>query len=111
MAHGVEKIIIPADRGFAGYTFKTGTPVISNNPYDDKRFYRDIDQQTGYRTENIATVPMFGKNEKVIGVFQALNKKGGFSRDDVAFLSFLAEYFATIIDDFNFEKNLQQNTN
>ncbi|WP_022847541.1 MULTISPECIES: GAF domain-containing protein [unclassified Desulfurobacterium] len=99
LAHGVDKIVIPADKGFAGFTFKTGEPVISNNPYEDERFYREIDKQTGYKTKNIATVPMFDKNGKVIGVFQAINKKEGFSKDDITFLSFLAEYFATLLDE------------
>ncbi|WP_457568445.1 GAF domain-containing protein [Desulfurobacterium sp.] len=99
LAHGVDRIIVPADRGFAGYTFKTGMPVVSNDPYNDERFYREIDKKTGYRTENIATVPMFDKNGKIIGVFQAVNKKGGFSRDDITFLSFLAEYFPCLLQE------------
>ena len=94
IAHGIDRIIIPIDKGFAGYVYQTGKSIISNNPYSDKRFFKDVDTITGYKTENIITVPIT-INGKKIGVFQALNKKeGNFNEDDLSILTILALHSA-----------------
>jgi GAF domain-containing protein len=75
LADGIQKIVISADEGLAGYTVKEKKPIISNDPYNDPHFFKGIDQQSGFVTDNIATAPIFSSQRKIIGVLQLLNKK------------------------------------
>ena len=98
LADGVEKIMINADEGIAGNTLMEGEPVIVNEPYKDPRFLQKIDHKTGYMTRNIAAVPVFDSNRKVIGILQLLNKEGGFSAQDTRFMVFFAHYISGYLE-------------
>ncbi|SNR81518.1 GAF domain-containing protein [Desulfurobacterium atlanticum] len=106
IAHGIDKIIIPIDKGFAGYVYRTGESIISNDPYNDRRFFKDVDTITGYKTRNIVTVPIIINGRK-IGVFQALNKIGEkFNEDDLSILTILALHSAPyLIESIKESKN------
>ncbi len=81
------EIRLPIGKGLAGVAAKTGEVINISDAYSDSRFNADIDKKTGYRTNNILTMPMKNREGKIIGVFQLLNKKGGpFTVEDVAFL-------------------------
>src|SRR5256886_1155760 len=74
--------------GIAGLVAATGEAVNIPDAYDDPRFNPEPDQRTGYRTKSLLTFPMTGQNERVIGVFQVVNKNGGeFTADDEETLS------------------------
>ncbi|MDX1295470.1 MAG: GAF domain-containing protein [Sulfurimonadaceae bacterium] len=98
LADGIEKIMISADEGIAGSTLQEEKPVIVNNPYKDDRFLQKIDHQTGYITKNIASVPVFDSNRKVIGVLQLLNKDGDFTEEDTRFMVFFAHYISGYLE-------------
>ncbi len=88
-----KEIRFPLDVGIAGYVIKTGESLISNSPYEHPLFNRDIDSQTGFFTRNILTVPMRNVEDKIIGVFQLLNKiSDSFNQND----EFYAKAFASI---------------
>lgn len=95
---GVDKIIISADEGVAGYTLKEKKPIISNDPYNDMRFLREVDHKTGYITKNIATSPIFSSDRKVIGVLQLLNKESGFDKEDSKFMIFFSHYVSSYLE-------------
>ncbi|WP_457569838.1 GAF domain-containing protein [Desulfurobacterium sp.] len=95
VAHGVPEIRVPWDKGIVGYVFQKKEPVIIDDAYADPRFNKEVDKKTGYRTRNIIAVPMFDKNKRIVGVYQAINKKDGrFTEEDKELLSFLASYAA-----------------
>lgn len=98
LADGVEKIRISADKGLAGQTLKERKPIISNDPYNDVRFLKEIDHKTGYVTRNIATSPVFSSDRKIIGVLQLLNKKDGFNSDDTRFMIFFSHYISSYLE-------------
>ncbi len=99
VAHGVDRIEVPWDKGIVGYVFQTGKPEIVLDPYKDKRFNKEVDKKTGYRTKNILAVPLFNKKGEVIGVFQAINKlKGIFTEEDLEILTLLGGYAAAAIE-------------
>jgi GAF domain-containing protein len=98
LADGVEKLMVHQDDGIVGHTFKEAKPILVNDPYDDPRFLHTIDQKTGFVTENIASIPVFNSSRNVIGVFQLLNKPGGFSREDVRFMIFFAHYISGYLE-------------
>ncbi len=64
-------------QGIAGRVFAKGEAIRCDNPYEDPRFAPEVDARTGFKTRNILAVPLRGQKERVIGVLQFLNKKGG----------------------------------
>ena len=98
LADGVEKIMVHKDDGIVGHTLKEGKPILVNNPYEDDRFLHTIDNKTGFVTENIASIPIFNSNRRIIGVFQLLNKPGGFSSEDAKFMIFFAHYISGYLE-------------
>ncbi|WP_456426316.1 HD-GYP domain-containing protein [Desulfurobacterium sp.] len=102
VAHGVERIEIPWDKGIVGWTFQHGKSLIVNDAYSDYRFEKSIDKKTGYRTRNILAVPLLNRKGEVIGVFQAINKLyGNFSEEDEDMLTLLSGYAASAIENTN----------
>lgn len=98
LSDGVEKIMVHQDSGIVGHTVKEKKPILVNNPYEDERFFPAIDDKTGFVTENIASIPIFDSNRQVIGVFQLLNKPGGFSQEDAKFMIFFAHYISGYLE-------------
>ena len=81
------EIRILNNSGIAGYVFSSGEPLIIHDAYQDSRFNRSVDEQTGFVTRNILCVPIKTLKGEVIGVAQTLNKnKGNFSRHDLHLL-------------------------
>lgn len=98
LADGAEKIMVHKDDGIVGHTLKEGKPILVNDPYEDPRFLPTVDKKTGFVTQNIASIPIFDSNRQIIGVFQLLNKPGGFSRDDAKFMIFFAHYISGYVE-------------
>jgi len=86
--------------GIAGLVAATGETVNIPDAYADPRFNPEPDQRTGYRTKSLLTFPMIGRNERVIGVFQVVNKNGGgaFTADDEDTLSSLGASAAVAVE-------------
>jgi class 3 adenylate cyclase/putative methionine-R-sulfoxide reductase with GAF domain len=101
VATGMHKneICIPADSGVAGWVFQSKTPMIINAPYDDPRFYSEIDKKTGYRTRNIICVPVMNRKKECIGTLQAINKKtGDFTDEDKELIVSVSHYVAIALE-------------
>lgn len=97
-AHGSQLIPVGAAEGFVGRCVATGEAILSNAPADDPRFSAAVDRHTGYRTMNVLTVPMRAAEGRIIGVFQAVNKPGGFAQSDADLLALAAAYSARTIE-------------
>jgi len=98
LADNADRITLPADMGLVGQTVKLQKPILENDPYDNINFFQNIDTQTGYYTQNILTSPIFNSQREVVGVIQLLNKKGGFNKNDIKFVSFFAHYISSYIE-------------
>ena len=110
-----EQIRLPSRAGIAGAVFHSGTTINIPHAYADLRFNPAFDRKTGYFTRSILCVPVVNKNGKVIGVTQALNKRGGpFTEEDEARLkAFTAQVSialenAKLFDDVQNMKNYNQ---
>ncbi|MDE3112750.1 MAG: HD domain-containing protein [Chloroflexota bacterium] len=91
VALGADEIRFPLGAGIAGTVAATGKAIHIPDAYADPRFNKDVDRRTGYHTRTLLTFPMTGHDGSVIGVFQAVNKRGGpFNDDDQDTLSSLA---------------------
>ena len=88
----LDAIHVPLGQGIAGAAGSRREIVNIPDAYADDRFYRDIDEATGYRTRSILTVPLVApERDDLIGVAQILNRAGGpFTEDDERLATALA---------------------
>jgi len=98
IADGVDRIVIPSDKGLVGYTLKARKPVIANDAYSHPQFLSDVDKKTGYKTHNIITAPIFNSKREIIGVLQLLNKEDDFDDEDTKFMIFFAHYISGFLE-------------
>jgi diguanylate cyclase (GGDEF)-like protein len=84
--------------GIAGWVAEHGEPVISNDVNSDPRFYKGVDEITGFKTKNMVCVPVKTK-ERIIGSLEVINSnRGGFEFDDVVILYAFANQVAIAIE-------------
>jgi HD-GYP domain-containing protein (c-di-GMP phosphodiesterase class II) len=75
---------IPIDHSsIAGYVASTGEPLVIDDAYElpenaEYSINRSFDEQYGYRTKSMLTIPMTSHKGEVIGVLQLLNRKQNF---------------------------------
>jgi len=77
IAAGVDEIRIPADKGIAGATVRTGSTINVPDAYRDERFNPEVDRQTGFHTRNILSVALRDHEGGLVGVLQVINKRRG----------------------------------
>lgn len=93
LSDGIGRIVISLDSGIVGETYTKKEPQVVNNPYEDERFLPSIDKKSGYKTENMITVPIFNSKRDIMGIIQLLNKsRGDFNESDLETLTFFANY-------------------
>jgi len=96
---GNRVIRMPAGGGIVGHVVATGELLNVSDVYQDPRFHRGVDRQTGYVTRSILCAPMRNGDGRIIGALQVLNKMDGgpFSSDDEGLASVLAAQCAAAI--------------
>jgi len=78
-------------QGVTGMVAGTGKSILITDAYADPRFYRGVDEVTGYRTQQILCVPIKNRRGEILGVLELLNKRtGDFTPEDEEVLSLLA---------------------
>ena len=91
---GADTLVIrlPLGQGIAGWVAQTGERVNIPDAYEDERFNQAFDRESGYRTREVACVPLTSRSGKLLGVLQVLNNKrgGSFDSDDMALLDTIA---------------------
>jgi len=71
------------DQLIAGRVIRTGEPVIVSDTREDRPLHEERDRKLGFKTKNLALVPLKGR-EGITGVICAVNKKSGdFDQSDV----------------------------
>ncbi len=90
---------IKIGEGIAGWIAGKRIPAIIDDCYSDKRFNREFDSRSGFKTRNMICVPMLKKKE-LIGVIQSMNKKGNrkFTKEDLDLFEALAAQCAVAIE-------------
>ncbi|HMQ15765.1 MAG TPA: GAF domain-containing protein, partial [Phycisphaerae bacterium] len=85
VATGIDAIRFPADRGIAGAAATARACVNVPDAYADARFNPEFDRKHGFRTRNLLAIPLENLDGDLIGVVQAINKRGAaFDPDDEA---------------------------
>jgi signal transduction histidine kinase len=64
---------VPRTRGIVGWVYNKGRSAISNDATNDRRFFADIDESSGYRSRQILCVPLT-VNGKRLGAIEVINK-------------------------------------
>jgi GAF domain-containing protein len=98
IADGIEKIVVDSHSGIVGYTLQEKKPMIVNDPYSHEYFLPEVDRDTGYKTDNIITAPIFNSKREIIGILELLNKKEDFSSEDLKFMVFFAHYVSGFLE-------------
>ena len=85
--------------GISGWVFENRKPALVNNAYEDSRFYRGVDDMTGFRTRNLICTPLMDTRDHCLGTLQSLNKKSGnFTNEDLELLDLTARMVAVAIN-------------
>lgn len=80
---GLDKSIeVPINTGIVGYTATTAKSLNIQDAYNDPRFSKTTDMETGYKTQTLLCVPIFDEKKRICGVTEMINKKDGYFTDD-----------------------------
>jgi len=97
------------NKGIAGHVFTSGENIIIDNAYEDERFNKETDQQTGYETKSIICVPIRTVTDEIIGVCQALNKTdGAFTSEDIELIESMSTQAATVLKNRQNSEKMQK---
>lgn len=88
---------IRGDVGVMGWVVENGETVVVNEPRQDWRFSREIDDEFSFLTRSIICAPVMQQGEPV-GVIELLNKEPQkFDRADAALLALLCDVAAAAL--------------
>jgi signal transduction histidine kinase len=100
--------VIDAQTGIAGKVYQEGRGEIENHPGQVPTHRRDIDEEIGFVTRNMVTVPIMHSEGSPVGVMQILNKRAGdFGRDDLEVLEIVAAIAATAIENAHLQREAE----
>lgn len=104
----VREFRIKSGQGIAGWVLEHGTPLLISDVRTDGRFYKAVDDKTGFETRTILAVPLFVK-DKIVGVIEVINKALGASFDegDMETLTTMAGQIAVAIDNARMAEDLK----
>ena len=98
---GAESMIgirLARGEGIAGWVVDRGEPIIVEDVQKDTRFFPDVDQQIGFKTNALACVPIHIKDE-IKGVLEAINPGlGAFEPHQLEILMGIAGLAGTAIE-------------
>jgi sigma-B regulation protein RsbU (phosphoserine phosphatase) len=94
---GLRELRIPAGQGIVGAAIEADESVVVNDTSQDPRFLR-TSATGGYETKSLLVIPLHGPEGQVIGALQAINKPGGFAREDVELLALAASSVANALE-------------
>jgi len=96
------------DQLIAARVIRTGEPVIVSDTTEDRLIHEERDRKLGFKTKNLALVPLKGR-EGITGVICAINKKSAdFDQSDVGLLSMIAGTVALSIENARGSEELKK---
>ncbi|MBS0014657.1 MAG: sigma 54-interacting transcriptional regulator [Desulfobacterales bacterium] len=95
----IKQFSVRVGEGIAGQVASTGEALLIPDVSRDRRWYRHISDQIGFKTRSIACVPL-KVGSRVIGVVEFINKgeKGRFQDSDLELINVFAELAAIAIE-------------
>jgi PAS domain S-box-containing protein len=103
----VKKIRFRMDELVAGKVIKSGKPIVVSDTSEDAALHRERDRRLGYKTRNLALVPL-RSGDRIIGALCALNKKqDSFEQRDVELLNTIAGAVALSVENARVNNELK----
>lgn len=104
----LQNLFFSCNLGIAGWVLRECKPVLVHDVDRDSRFYKEIDERTGYKTKSLLCVPLCVKRG-ILGVIETVNKKNGqFTEDDQSLLMSMASNIAISIENATIYHDLQK---
>ncbi|MCL4247622.1 MAG: GAF domain-containing sensor histidine kinase [Anaerolineae bacterium] len=93
-------IVVPIEGSIAGWVVTHGEVRLIQDITTDPGYSQQVEDATRVRTSNLLAVPLKSRRGQVIGVLEALNKRGPahYQDDDIKMLTLLALHAATAIE-------------
>jgi len=112
LADRLADIPVPIEGSIAGRAFSSGEALLVSHVQSDPRYYRGVEETTGYRAHSLLAVPLQSKDRR-IGVLEAENKLGDaeFNQQDVETLTILAAHATVAIENARLLRALQEARN
>jgi len=100
---------IKPGQGIAGWVLQNGEPLLIKDVKADGRFYRELDDKTGFETRSMIAVPLLVK-DKSLGVIEVINKVNGgqFDKVDEDTLVTMAGQIAVAVDNAKMAEDLKR---
>lgn len=101
--YDIGEIRLAKGKGIAGRVYESGKTLNVEDAYDLEFFDPSWDKQSGFRTKSMLVCPMFDRQEKIIGVFQVMNKQTEkrFTAEDERVLRTLGSFASVAIENAN----------
>lgn len=94
----IRGIKIPKHKGIGGWVVKNKKPYIANDVGESDVFYKDLSND--FKTRNVICVPLFDKDNNLIGVLQAVNRRKleDFNSKDIPVFQALSSHIALAVE-------------
>ncbi|MBM2837738.1 MAG: Response regulator [Deltaproteobacteria bacterium] len=105
----VREFRIKSGQGIAGWVLQHGEPLLITDIKTDGRYYRELDDKTGFETRSMIAVPLLVK-DKSVGVIEVINKVIGslFDKVDEDTLVTMAGQIAVAVDNAKMAEDLKR---
>jgi transcriptional regulator of acetoin/glycerol metabolism len=84
-------------QGLAGHVATTGEALDIEDVYADPRFNSAFDTRLNFRTRDSLCIPIFDREQSLVGVLQLLNRQRPFDRADREFLEDICTYIGVAL--------------
>ncbi len=107
-AEKIKTIRLKLGQGIAGWVALTKEVLIVNDVQNDKRFFREADEKSGFTTKSMICVPILSK-ERLLGVLQVINKiDSPFTDYDAELLKALSNQVAVAIENARLYSDMKE---
>ena len=101
---------VESGQGICGWVAKYREPVLIDDAYADKRFLKEVDEASGFKTKTVLAVPLFDRLE-LVGVLELINKReGAFTASDLAFVEAACQAAALALRSIKLESTFDRVT-
>ncbi len=111
-ALGIKGGVLEVDdnAGVVGEVLRSGEPKFWTSGSDDEsRVNRKVDRSLAFQTQSLVAVPMEGSRDELIGVFEAINHRGGgFDAFDALVLNDLTTHASAAIESLRKRRHLTE---
>lgn len=108
--HRIETRRVEMGQGLCGWVAKYREPLVVDDAYSDRRFLKEFDEATGYKTSHVLALPLFDRLE-LCGVIELLNKRAGpFDADDRTFAQAACQAAALALRGLHLESTVDKVT-